>query len=346
MPVLRIDELATVDLGDISLDEGARPVTAVVFVDLDAQPGPTDAIVRAVAASPLAIVGLAATPPTEDLAPLLQALTFTMVGSGANLPVTQVRVDDIDAARAVIERAVANSPRAALTVCQLLSLTPHLSVSDGLVAESLAYSMLLAAPEFSHWRASVPVGEIAAAAGPPVLIERVDGVLNVTLNRPQRHNAFDRSLRDGLIEAIDLALLDPSLEHVELRGAGPSFCSGGDLDEFGTSPDPASAHLIRIDRSVAVRVDRCRERVHVHVHGACIGAGIEIPSFAARISADPNSYFQLPELAMGLIPGAGGTVGLPRRIGHWRTAYLALSGTKADVATALEWGLVDDCAAD
>jgi enoyl-CoA hydratase/carnithine racemase len=92
---------------------------------------------------------------------------------------------------------------------------------------------------------------------------------------------------------------------------------------------------------VAARVDRCHERVVARVHGACIGAGIEIPSFAGRIVARSDSFFQLPELAMGLVPGAGGTVGITRRIGRWRTAYLALSGVRLDVGTALDWGLVD-----
>ena len=72
-----------------------------------------------------------------------------------------------------------------------------------------------------------------------------------------------------------------------------------------------------------------------------MGAGIELPAFARRVVAAEDAFFQLPELSLGLIPGAGGTVSIPRRIGRQRTARLALSGERLDAATALEWGLVD-----
>ena len=115
-----------------------------------------------------------------------------------------------------------------------------------------------------------------------------------------------------------------------LRGEGPSFCSGGDLDEFGTLPDPATAHAIRSTRHPARLLHALEARVERVVHGACVGAGVELPAFAARVVARPDASFRLPELAMGLVPGAGGTVSLPRRIGRQRTAWLALSGAAID----------------
>jgi enoyl-CoA hydratase/carnithine racemase len=81
--------------------------------------------------------------------------------------------------------------------------------------------------------------------------------------------------------------------------------------------------------------------VEAHVHGACVGAGVELPAFARRVVAAPDTWFQLPEVGMGLVPGAGGTASLPRRIGRQRTAWLALTGVRLPAATALEWGLVD-----
>jgi enoyl-CoA hydratase/carnithine racemase len=68
---------------------------------------------------------------------------------------------------------------------------------------------------------------------------------------------------------------------------------------------------------------------------------VELPAFARRVVARPDARFWLPEVAMGLVPGAGGTVSIPRRIGRQRTALLALTGTAIDATTALEWGLVD-----
>jgi enoyl-CoA hydratase/carnithine racemase len=82
-----------------------------------------------------------------------------------------------------------------------------------------------------------------------------------------------------------------------------------------------------------------RDQIKVHLHGACVGAGVELPAFAGTIKAAEGTVFRLPELGMGLIPGAGGTVSLPRRIGRWRTLYLALTGQNLDLAAARGWGL-------
>ena len=165
--------------------------------------------------------------------------------------------------------------------------------------------------------------------------------MTVTLQRPARHNAFSASMRDGLLDALDVALLDPDVR-VVLRGAGPSFCSGGDLDEFGSAADPGAAHLVRLQASVARVLAALADRVTVHLHGACMGAGIELPAFAGHVVATPDAEIALPELRLGLIPGAGGTVSLPRRIGRQRTAQLALTGGSIDGTTALAWGLVDE----
>jgi enoyl-CoA hydratase/carnithine racemase len=82
--------------------------------------------------------------------------------------------------------------------------------------------------------------------------------------------------------------------------------------------------------------------VTFHLHGACIGSGIELPAFAHHLSVDPKTFFQLPELRFGLIPGAGGCVSIARRIGRHRTAWMALSGKKISARKALEWGLIDE----
>jgi enoyl-CoA hydratase/carnithine racemase len=73
-----------------------------------------------------------------------------------------------------------------------------------------------------------------------------------------------------------------------------------------------------------------------------VGAGIELAAFAGKLTAREDAFFQLPEVAMGLVPGAGGTVSIPRRIGRQRTAYLALSGLPVDAITARQWGLIDE----
>ena len=106
----------------------------------------------------------------------------------------------------------------------------------------------------------------------------------------------------------------------------------------------AATHLIRTVRSPARLVAQLGARLTAHVHGACVGAGIEVPAAAGRIAARPGAVFRLPEVSMGLIPGAGGTATIPRRIGRRRAAYMAISGADIDLATALAWGLVDEVA--
>jgi enoyl-CoA hydratase/carnithine racemase len=138
---------------------------------------------------------------------------------------------------------------------------------------------------------------------------------------------------------------DPSIAHVDLYGNGPAFCSGGDLAEFGTSRDPAQAHLLRVARSPAALLQLCGPRVTAHLHGACVGVGVEPAAFAGRVLAAPDTVVRLPEVGMGLIPGAGGTASLPVRVGRERTAYLALTGVPLSAEEALGWGLVDEVTA-
>ena len=138
-----------------------------------------------------------------------------------------------------------------------------------------------------------------------------------------------------------MVVADSSIAEVVLRGSGDDFCAGGDLAEFGSSADPATAHGVRSTRNVAALLDACSARVRVEVQGACVGAGIELPAFASKVSARRDAFFQLPEVSMGLVPGAGGTVSIPRRIGRQRTALMALTGMRVDAATARDWGLVD-----
>jgi hypothetical protein len=243
-----------------------------------------------------------------------------------------------------IAETVGQHPDAASALVGLLRGHPRRSLDDGLLLESAVYSALQSGAEHQAWRAAHPVRAITEGDGPPVLVERMGGTLTVTLNRPQRHNAFSRGMRDGLLEALEVARLDPGVR-VELQGTGPSFCSGGDLAEFGSATDPAAAHLVRLQASVARVLAGLSDRVTVHLHGACMGAGIELPAFVGHVTAAPDSRIALPELRLGLIPGAGGTVSLPHRIGRQRTARLALSGEVIDGPTALAWGLVDEVVA-
>ena len=255
-------------------------------------------------------------------------------------PAPWVGVADAGAALDLLASRVSATPMAAVALAQLLRLGPGRSVDEGLALESLTYSSLQAGPEFRAWAASRPAPLSGSDDGEPVIVERHGRRLEITLNRPRVHNAYNRAMRDALCQALAVAAVDTGLE-VELAGRGPSFCSGGDLTEFATAPDPATAHLVRTARSPARLLAGMAGRVTATVHGACAGSGIELPAFAGTVRAGPDTRMWLPELSMGLIPGAGGTVSLARRAGTRRTAWLALSGEAVDASTALAWGLVD-----
>jgi enoyl-CoA hydratase/carnithine racemase len=264
------------------------------------------------------------------------ALTLT-----ADAPRPWVTVEDVAEMIGLISTTAKESPLAAATYVQVLRSGGGMSVGQGLLLESLAYSTLQAGPEFRSWLATRPPVQPSLSPD-PVLVFRQGSQLSVVFNRPEVHNAYNAAIREQLCDALAIALSDPSVEKVVLSGAGPSFCSGGDLAEFGTAADPASAHLIRFGRSPGRLLARFSDRVLARLHGFCVGSGIEIPAFAGRIQARPDTVFQLPELSMGLIPGAGGTVSLPRRIGRQRTAWLGLTGRRIGTALALKWGLIDE----
>jgi enoyl-CoA hydratase len=264
------------------------------------------------------------------------------IGSGALAPACDVLLPEADAATRLIHN-IRLSPQAAAVLVQLLRLTAALPLPAALQAESLAYGLLQSGAEFRRWRESgaQPAPTAITETGPAVELQREGGRLMLTLNRASNRNAMSVEMRDALIEALQLVLADPSVEQVELSGRGRCFSTGGDLSEFGTLPDPASAHLVRALALPGRLLAQCADRVQVRVHGACVGSGIEFPAFAGRIVAAPDAYFQLPELRFGLIPGAGGCVSIARRIGRQRTAWLALSGKRIDARAALDWGLVD-----
>ena len=237
------------------------------------------------------------------------------------------------------------SPRAAIACGQLVRQTAVLGTSEGLAAEATAYSLLLGGPEFARWLGERgPARPRRIAPAEPVLVTRDAGRLSIVLNVPERRNAFSVEVREALLDAVLLAEADETIESVQLSGAGPAFCSGGDLGEFGTATDLVAACLVRLSRAPWRVIERIAPKVTVFAHGACVGAGTEIAAYAGRVVAAPDAFFALPEVRMGLVPGAGGSVSVVRRIGRWRAAWLMLSGERLPPPTALRWGLVDEIA--
>lgn len=263
-------------------------------------------------------------------------------------PWVSVPTGRIDNALVRLTQTVGFAPVAASALVRVLRINERLGLDDALEVESFAYSTLLSGSAFARWRSRRRAGPDAApvrASGPLVVYEREMDSVTLTLSSPETRNAMSAAMRDALFEALASVADDPTRPILALEGAGRCFSVGGEIAEFGMATDIALAHAIRTARSCTRILAELGDRARVRLHGACIGSGIEIPAAAASRTAMRGSFFQLPELGMGLIPGAGGTVSISRAIGRHRTAWMVLSGQRIAAATALDWGLIHQISA-
>jgi 3-hydroxyacyl-CoA dehydrogenase len=168
----------------------------------------------------------------------------------------------------------------------------------------------------------------------PVSHERHGKVLVVTIDYPPV-NALGVAVRQGLIDAIDAAEGCDEVAAVLLLGAGRHFIAGADIREFGKPPLPPSLP------QVCQRIESCRKPVVAAIHGAALGGGLEIALSAHYRIATPGAKLGLPEVQLGLMPGAGGTQRTPRLIGARAALDLALSARHVGVDEALQLGLLD-----
>ncbi|NYH13096.1 enoyl-CoA hydratase/carnithine racemase [Paraburkholderia bryophila] len=148
-------------------------------------------------------------------------------------------------------------------------------------------------------------------------------------------NALSADVRRGLAAAIDAADADPAVEAVLIVGAGRNFIAGADIREFGKPPVPPSLP------DVCNRIEACTKPVVAAIHGAALGGGLEVALAAHYRIAVDGAKLGLPEVQLGLLPGAGGTQRTPRLIGAAAALDLILSGRHASAQEALALGLVD-----
>jgi len=262
------------------------------------------------------------------------------IGEGALDGACDVVLEDDRKLHPLIKN-IEHVPLAAMVLVQHLRASETLSLQDALTAESFAYAAIQNGPEFQKWAGTYKDDPLPVTNDPDLIIEIEAQTLCLTLNRPDTRNAIGTQMRDALCEALDLALSYEQFSKIKLTGNGATFSTGGAVEEFGEVSDPTTAHWVRSLRLPAWRLARLQSKLDIHVNGAAIGAGAEMAAFGNHITASSKAWFQLPELKYGLIPGAGGTASLPRRIGRQKTAYMALSMDKIRAETAREWGLVD-----
>ena len=275
--------------------------------------------------------------PADDMGTALAALPVVSVAVGAGGGSWDLALDD---PAPVLDGLRAN-PQASVVAAQTLRLGARLGRPDALLAESLAYATLQAGPEHAHWLAQRGRRTRRDLGHPRIEVTDDGASVTVTLNRPRLLNLFDAAMRDQLVDVLKALQAGTGERPVVLTGAGGNFCAGGDPAEFGAVSDPAAAHLIRSRANAAPWLAAVADRTTALVDGACVGAGIELAALCATVTATERALFRLPELSMGLIPGAGGTVSIPARIGRQRTLEWLLTNAEIDASAALSWGLVD-----
>ncbi len=168
-------------------------------------------------------------------------------------------------------------------------------------------------------------------------------VLQITLNRPQASNAMNTQMGLDLLSVFDALGADPGAYRcIVLTGAGSkAFCAGGDLKQRLGMTDTAwqAQHLV-FERQIRAML-ACPIPMIAAVNGAAYGGGCELSLTADFIYAARHARFALPEVTLGIMPGAGGTQTLPRAIGGRRAKEMLLTGGAFDVQQAFEWGMVN-----
>ena len=179
-----------------------------------------------------------------------------------------------------------------------------------------------------------------------ILYEKNDSIAYVTLNRPQALNAFSVRMRDDLYEVMSAIRADDEVRVAIFKGAGDkAFCAGADLKEFLTAPSAVKARRIRAVRDLWRLFLSTPQPLIAALHGYVLGSGIEIALFCDLRIADPDVIFGLPEVGLGILPGAGGTQTLPRILGLSGAMDMLLTGRRLGSQEALARGLVSQVVA-
>lgn len=170
-----------------------------------------------------------------------------------------------------------------------------------------------------------------------IYLARDDGVAIITSDSPPV-NALGAQVRAGLAEAIRQAAEDQSVQAIVIACAGKTFFAGADITEFGKPKQPPSL------QDVIAQLESVAKPTIASIHGTALGGGLELALGAHFRVAVPNAQVGLPEIKLGLFPGAGGTQRLPRLIGPVEALKLILSGDKLPAARALQLGILDHVA--
>ena len=175
---------------------------------------------------------------------------------------------------------------------------------------------------------------------PTILYDKSGAVAYITLNRPRVMNAYNVQMRDELFITLEAVRDDPDVRVAVISGAGErAFCAGADLTEFGSAPSQAIARQVRWERDIWGLFLSLGKPLIAAMRGYVIGSGVEIACLCdIRIAAD-DAQFAMPEVALGMIPAAGGTQTLRRVVGSSRALEMVLSNRRIGAEEARRIGL-------
>ena len=177
-----------------------------------------------------------------------------------------------------------------------------------------------------------------------VLYSAENGVATVTLNRPDQRNAINPEVCDAIRDAFDQVEADPDVCAAILTGAGTLFCAGMDLKAFAGG---AGDTILFGKYGFGGFVKRQRTKpVIAAVEGAALAGGFEMMLACDLVVAGTSAQFALPEVRIGLIPGAGGAVRLPISIPRVRANEILLTGKPFNAQEAADWGVINRVTAD
>src|ERR1700761_3222616 len=175
----------------------------------------------------------------------------------------------------------------------------------------------------------------------PVLIDDNAAVRTVTLNRPEKRNAIDIELRIALAEAIESADADPAIRVIVVTGAGPVFCSGGDISTMQRMPAERALDRLHLAQRVIRAIWATPKPVLAAVEGSAYGAGTALAAACDRVVAARDATFATTFTNVGLAGDMGISISLPARVGIARARQMLMMPTPIDAPAALEMGLAD-----
>jgi enoyl-CoA hydratase/carnithine racemase len=176
-------------------------------------------------------------------------------------------------------------------------------------------------------------------------VESEGGVARIFLNRPEKVNALHSPLLESLLEAIKRVEDARDVRVVVLGGRGKAFCGGADVGELSTLDARSAPRFVEKIHAVCRAIRKLPVPVVARLHGAVIGAGLEIAAACDLRIAAEGTKFSMPEVRLG-IPSVVEAALLPRLMGSGRAAWLVLTGEPIDARRAYEWGLIEQIGGD